>query len=807
MQSLFNHLKDKLSHYEAYYGEKEKIASRKEEVAPILTQLPKELWRAQRDTYPSWGGIVVDTYTSHLQVDALNYDKEYLTLYLDKEGHLDNIKKLTTEALVGGVSFTVRLGEKTFILKGSQASTMRTQSGTIVAALIVLPPMTMKGVTPTYALYTAPGYSHLLYPDLDKQTARDKVHKHLTRYLKENPHLINTQGARNANNDNTRANNANTVYTKNKANNARNAKAHANNANTARNSNNMLTHVGNVGNVGNVFNVGNAKASANTARNVGNGSAYNVDNASVGNVGNVAFEMDWALDGGTLVMVDQGGGCMGVMVAQVGSVALPTPPTPRSQANPRNQAKQNSTNANNANNAHTHNTQNTANNIATRPSAPFNANNAYKYPINENKRLRGPYNEYSVLNMFANVNNYRYGGLNSRYLVNYVNFLPYFLDVDGPYFYANPFGNYTESALSPLDSPLEGVGTFQGVLPTFVPNTGLEREEMAYLASVFSGNGFAYNANNARDVGNEREFFEAIFDDFVEGNISRVTDEDGNPVSCVEEIFEVEPFVTEASRISDSLGDSVLNHSFCESVRTGGLLKQMLATGATLASLNQNLLIAQGVDAMIPDNQTGEKSDAFEEENSKKLSLPTIVSPSATGEISVHQLTAPELDGLEVAYNSEVESAAASVHLSPTTLGLHKQQISEDYIKTTQQSFSRKVQTMRANVSKSIKRYLKLISRTHPELSWIDDYVDDREILFIDAIDTSEVVGYADAIVKLAEAGVPIDATMVTRKLGGREYDSLLQRVHNVDMGVDNARNVGTVGTVEESNEENKEVD
>src|SRR5699024_122535 len=97
--------------------------------------------------------------------------------------------------------------------------------------------------------------------------------------------------------------------------------------------------------------------------------------------------------------------------------------------------------------------------------------------------------------------------------------------------------------------------------------------------------------------------------------VNSLTDDDIN------EYFDITPFYLENDYISsDKIGRSILNSSFCESIVSAGNIQQLIKSGAILQATSKNLLIAQGLDAMVVDNRTGKKQESFEESNSKELS-------------------------------------------------------------------------------------------------------------------------------------------------------------------------------------------
>lgn len=244
----------------------------------------------------------------------------------------------------------------------------------------------------------------------------------------------------------------------------------------------------------------------------------------------------------------------------------------------------------------------------------------------------------------------------------------------------------------------------------------------------------------------------------------------------INEYFDVTPFYLENDYIaSDKIGRSILNSSFCESIVSAGNIQQLIKSGAILQATSKNLLIAQGLDAMVVDNRTGKKQESFEESNSKELSLPTININSTAGDLRLEKLSAPEIEGLIAAFYLELESAAASVHLSPTTLGLHKQQVSSDYLKSLEVTLNNKIGSMRENLERSIKNYIKLLASIEGStFEGLADYVEERSVVFKDSIPQEGIGAFADAIIKIKEAGIDVDSSYVSRKLGVSEYDKIV---------------------------------
>lgn len=244
----------------------------------------------------------------------------------------------------------------------------------------------------------------------------------------------------------------------------------------------------------------------------------------------------------------------------------------------------------------------------------------------------------------------------------------------------------------------------------------------------------------------------------------------------INEYFDVTPFYLENDYIaSDKIGRSILNSSFCESIVSAGNIQQLIKSGAILQATSKNLLIAQGLDAMVIDNRTGKKQESFEESNSKELSIPTININSTAGDLRLEKLSAPDIEGLIAAFYLELESAAASVHLSPTTLGLHKQQVSSDYLKSLEVTLTNKIASMRENLERSIKNYIKLLASIEGStFEGLEDYVEERSVVFKDSIPQEGIGAFADAIIKIKEAGIDIDSSYVSRKLGISEYDKIV---------------------------------
>ena len=244
----------------------------------------------------------------------------------------------------------------------------------------------------------------------------------------------------------------------------------------------------------------------------------------------------------------------------------------------------------------------------------------------------------------------------------------------------------------------------------------------------------------------------------------------------INEYFDVTPFYLENDYIaSDKIGRSILNSSFCESIVSAGNIQQLIKSGSILQATSKNLLIAQGLDAMVVDNRTGKKQESFEESNSKELSLPTININSTAGDLRLEKLSAPEIEGLISAFYLELESAAASVHLSPTTLGLHKQQVSSDYLKSLEVTLNNKIGSMRENLERSIKNYIKLLASIEGStFEGLGSYVEERSVVFKDSIPQEGIGAFADAIIKIKEAGIDVDSSYVSRKLGVSEYDKIV---------------------------------
>lgn len=244
----------------------------------------------------------------------------------------------------------------------------------------------------------------------------------------------------------------------------------------------------------------------------------------------------------------------------------------------------------------------------------------------------------------------------------------------------------------------------------------------------------------------------------------------------INDYFDVEPFYLENDYISsDKIGRSILNSSFCESIISAGNIQQLIKSGSILQATSKNLLIAQGLDAMVVDNRTGQAQESFQESNSKELSLPTINVNSTAGDLRLEKLSAPEIEGLIAAFYLELESAAASVHLSPTTLGLHKAQVSSDYLKALEVTLNNKIASMRENLERSIKNYIKLLASIEGStFEGLEDYVEERSIVFKDSIPQEGIGAFADAIIKIKEAGIDINADYVSRKLGISEYDKII---------------------------------
>ena len=244
----------------------------------------------------------------------------------------------------------------------------------------------------------------------------------------------------------------------------------------------------------------------------------------------------------------------------------------------------------------------------------------------------------------------------------------------------------------------------------------------------------------------------------------------------INEYFDVTPFYLENDYISsDKIGRSILNSSFCESIVSAGNIQQLIKSGAILQATSKNLLIAQGLDAMVVDNRTGKAQESFEESNSKELSLPTININSTAGDLRLEKLSAPEIEGLIAAFYLELESAAASVHLSPTTLGLHKQQVSSDYLKSLEVTLNNKIGSMRENLERSIKNYIKLLASIEGStFEGLGSYVEERSVVFKDSIPQEGIGAFADAIIKIKEAGIDVNADYVSRKLGVSEYDKIV---------------------------------
>lgn len=244
----------------------------------------------------------------------------------------------------------------------------------------------------------------------------------------------------------------------------------------------------------------------------------------------------------------------------------------------------------------------------------------------------------------------------------------------------------------------------------------------------------------------------------------------------INEYFDVTPFYLENDYIaSDKIGRSILNSSFCESIVSAGNIQQLIKSGAILQATSKNLLIAQGLDAMVVDNRTGKKQESFEESNSKELSIPTININSTAGDLRLEKLSAPDIEGLIAAFYLELESAAASVHLSPTTLGLHKQQVSSDYLKSLEVTLTNKIASMRENLERSIKNYIKLLASIEGStFEGLGSYVEERSVVFKDSIPQEGIGAFADAIIKIKEAGIDIDSSYVARKLGISEYDKIV---------------------------------
>ena len=244
----------------------------------------------------------------------------------------------------------------------------------------------------------------------------------------------------------------------------------------------------------------------------------------------------------------------------------------------------------------------------------------------------------------------------------------------------------------------------------------------------------------------------------------------------INEYFDVEPFYLENDYIaSDKIGRSILNSSFCESIVSAGNIQQLIKSGSILQATSKNLLIAQGLDAMVVDNRTGKKQESFEESNSKELSIPTININSTAGDLRLEKLSAPEIEGLISAFYLELESAAASVHLSPTTLGLHKQQVSSDYLKSLEVTLTNKIASMRENLERSIKNYIKLLASIEGStFEGLESYIEERSVVFKDSIPQEGIGAFADAIIKIKEAGIDVDSSYVARKLGISEYDKIV---------------------------------
>lgn len=244
----------------------------------------------------------------------------------------------------------------------------------------------------------------------------------------------------------------------------------------------------------------------------------------------------------------------------------------------------------------------------------------------------------------------------------------------------------------------------------------------------------------------------------------------------INDYFDVQPFYLENDYIaSDKIGRSILNSSFCESIVSAGNIQQLIKSGAILQATSKNLLIAQGLDAMVVDNRTGKKQESFEESNSKELSIPTININSTAGDLRLEKLSAPEIEGLIAAFYLELESAAASVHLSPTTLGLHKQQVSSDYLKSLEVTLTNKIASMRENLERSIKNYIKLLASIEGStFEGLGYYVEERSVVFKDSIPQEGIGAFADAIIKIKEAGIDVDSSYVSRKLGISEYDKIV---------------------------------
>ena len=244
----------------------------------------------------------------------------------------------------------------------------------------------------------------------------------------------------------------------------------------------------------------------------------------------------------------------------------------------------------------------------------------------------------------------------------------------------------------------------------------------------------------------------------------------------INEYFDVTPFYLENDYISsDKIGRSILNSSFCESIVSAGNIQQLIKSGAILQATSKNLLIAQGLDAMVVDNRTGKAQESFEESNSKELSLPTININSTAGDLRLEKLSAPEIEGLIAAFYLELESAAASVHLSPTTLGLHKQQVSSDYLKSLEVTLNNKIGSMRENLERSIKNYIKLLASIEGStFEGLGSYIEERSVVFKDSIPQEGIGAFADAIIKIKEAGIDVNADYVSRKLGVSEYDKIV---------------------------------
>lgn len=250
-----------------------------------------------------------------------------------------------------------------------------------------------------------------------------------------------------------------------------------------------------------------------------------------------------------------------------------------------------------------------------------------------------------------------------------------------------------------------------------------------------------------------------------------------NNSSSIFSVCPISPTFSDSSYDTGAIGRSLFSRAFCEAVKSGALASQLVKQAGVLASYNQNLLILQGVKRLERDSRTKEIRDSVSENVSNQQSIPTIEIDSLQGEITLEKLAAPSAETAEGVYKSEAATAASSVLLPTSALGVLEVQLSGDFLAQQRHGFKKQIEEMRESLSNTLVIALSIFMDAHG--FDVDDYCTSRVFYFKDTMNVDSMAAFADGVYKLKEIlGDSISSDALARRAGFSEFDRI-KAYHN----------------------------